>query len=310
MPLHPQVQALLDQAAAAGAPPLRALTVQEARAGMRSMIPVKGDGPNVGRVVDRAIQGPGGEIPVRIYWPEGVEPFPVVVWLHGGGWVLGDLDTADSTCRNLTVKSGAIVMSVDYRLAPENPYPAAVDDAYAAVSWAAANAQEIGGDVGRVAVGGDSAGGNLATVTALQAKRDGGPALCYQLLVYPVTDGKMSYPSYQENGTGYQLTADTMQFFYELYLGDRDPADPLVSPLYASAEDIAKLPPALVITAEYDPLRDEGEAYARRLEQAGVTVKLTRYDGQIHGFFGLDAFIDAGKTALDEAAAALRAAFG
>ena len=224
--------------------------------------------------------------------------------------MLGDLDTADSTCRSLTAKSGAIVVSVDYRLAPENPYPAGVDDALAAVSWVAANAQGIGGDPDRVAVGGDSAGGNLATVTALQAKRNGGPKLCYQLLAYPVTDGMMSCPSYEENGEGYQLTADAMQWFYELYLGDGDPKDPLVSPLYAEDEDIADLPPVLVMTAEFDPLRDEGEAYARRLEQAGVSVRLKRYDGQIHGFFTLDAFLDAAKAAVDEAAAALRAAFG
>jgi len=310
MPIDPQVQVLLDQAAAAGRPPLRGQTVEESRALMRSMIAVKGDGPKVGRVEDRAIPGPAGDIPVRIYWPDGVGPLPVVTWFHGGGWVLGDLETADSTCRSLTAKTGAIVVSVDYRLAPENPYPAGVDDALAAVSWVAANAQGIGGDPDRVAVGGDSAGGNLATVTALQAKRNGGPKLCYQLLAYPVTDGMMSCPSYEENGEGYQLTADAMQWFYELYLGDGDPKDPLVSPLYAEDEDIADLPPALVMTAEFDPLRDEGEAYARRLEQAGVSVTLKRYDGLIHGFFTLDAFLDAAKAAVDEAAAALRAAFG
>ncbi len=310
MPVDPQVQALLDQAIAAGRPPLRGQTVEESRALMRSMIAVKGDGPKIGRVEDHAVPGPAGDIPVRIYWPDGVGPLPVMVWFHGGGWVLGDLDTADSTCRSLAAKSGAVVVSVDYRLAPESPYPAGVDDALAAVSWVAANASELGGDPDRVAVGGDSAGGNLATVTALQARRNGGPPLCFQLLVYPVTNGMMSHPSYGENGEGYQLTADSMQWFYELYLGEGDPKDPLVSPLYAADEDLAELPPTFVITAEFDPLRDEGEAYARRLKQVWVAVELARYDGQIHGFFGLDAFIDAGKVALEQAAAALRAAFG
>jgi acetyl esterase len=310
MPVDPQVRALLDQAAAAGRPPLRGQSVEESRALMRSMIAVSGDGPKIGRVEDLAVPGPAADIPVRVYWPGGDGPFPILVWFHGGGWVLGDLDTADSTCRSLAAKSGAVVVSVDYRLAPESPYPAGVDDAWAAVSWVVANAARLGGDPDRVAVGGDSAGGNLATVTALRAKRNGGPKLLFQLLVYPVTDGTMSRPSYAENGVGYQLTADTMEWFYEQYLGDGDPKDPLVSPLYAADEDIAGQPPAFVITAEFDPLRDEGEAYARRLEQAGVAVTLVRYDGQIHGFFGLDAFIDAGKAAHDEAATALRAAFG
>jgi acetyl esterase len=223
--------------------------------------------------------------------------------------VLGDLDTADSTCRSLTVKSGAAVVSVQYRLAPEHPYPAGVDDACVAASWVASHAGEIGGDPSRIAVGGDSAGGNLATVTALQLKRKGGPRFCFQLLVYPVTDGGMNHPSYHDNGEGYQLTADAMAWFYELYLVDGDRQDPCVSPLYAPLDDLAALPAALVITAEFDPLRDEGEAYARRLQEAGIPVKLSRYDGQIHGFFGLDTLIDAGNDALEEAAAALRDAF-
>jgi acetyl esterase len=272
------------------------------------MIDVKGKGPDVERVEDRVLPGPGGDIPVRIYWPPGLAPLAALVWFHGGGWALGDLDTADSTCRALAVKSGAIVVSVDYRLAPEHPYPAAADDAYSAVSWVVDHASSIGADPQRVAVGGDSAGANLATVTAIQATRSGGPALRHQLLVYPVTDARMGSPSYIENGEGYQLTADAMQWFYDLYLHGRDAEDPLISPILASVDDLAQMPPALVITAEFDPLRDEGEAYARLLERAGVAVKLSRYDGQIHGFFALDSFIDAGKKALDEAADALRSA--
>jgi acetyl esterase len=300
---------MLDEAAAAGRPPLRSQTVEESRALMRSMIPVRGPGPEVKRVDDRDIPGSGGCIPVRIYWPEGDGPFPILVWFHGGGWVLGDLDTADNTCRSLTFKSGAVVVSVDYRLAPEYPYPAGVDDAYAAATWVASHAGELDGHPERLAIGGDSAGGNLAAVTALRARRRGEPRFCFQLLVYPVTDGRMSFPSYRDNGEGYQLTAEAMEWFYELYLGDRDREDPLVSPLYAPPEDLAELPATLVMTAEFDPLRDEGEAYAGRLREAAVPVKLSRYDGQIHGFFGLDALIDAAGDALDEAASALRSAF-
>ena len=309
MPLDPQVQALLDQAAAAGRSPLRNQTVEESRAVMRSMLPVRGPGPEVERVDDRRIPGPEGDIPIRVYWPQGDGPFPILIWFHGGGWVLGDLDTADSTCRSLTAKAGAVVVSVDYRLAPEHPYPAGVDDAYAAAWWVLSHATDLGGDPWRIAVGGDSAGGNLATVTALQVKRKGGPKFCFQLLVYPVTDSSMSQLSYRDNGEGYQLTADAMRWFYHLYLGDRDHEDPLVSPLYASVEDLVALPPALVITAEFDPLRDEGEAYGQLLKDAGVAVQVSRYDGQIHGFFGLDSLIDAGKEALEEAASALRVAF-
>jgi acetyl esterase len=308
MPLDPQAQALLDQAAAAGRPPLGTQTPEESRAGMRALVALNGTGPDVGRVEDRTIPGPGGEIPIRIYWPEGDGPFPVLVWFHGGGWVIGDIETADGTCRTLTAQSGTLVISVDYRLAPEAPYPAGVQDAMAATSWAADHAAELGGDPARLAVGGASAGANLAAVTALQANRNGGPQLRYQLLVYPVTDGRRSYPSYKDNGEGYLLTASAMEWFYEQYLGDADPEDPLVSPIYAPADDLAGLPPALVITAEFDPLRDEGEAYALRLEQAGVPVKASRYDGQLHGFFGLAGVMDAGKAAVQEASAALREA--
>jgi acetyl esterase len=308
MPVDPQVQVLLDQAIAAGRPTLGEQSVAEARALMREAIELKGEGAAVARVENRVVPGPAGDIPVRIYWPEGEGPFPVLVWFHGGGWVLGDLDTADNTCRDLTVGAGVIVVSVDYRLAPEHPFPAGVEDTYTAACWAVDNAVALGGDPERVAVGGDSAGGNLAAVTALQATRAGHPSLRYQLLVYPCIDGTMSQPSYVENAVGYQLTADAMAWFYAQYLCDCDPEHPFVSPICAPPDDLAALPPALVITAEYDPLRDEGEAYAARLEQAGVTVRASRYDGQIHGFFGLAEFLDGGRAAVDEAAAALRAA--
>jgi acetyl esterase len=233
----------------------------------------------------------------------------VIVFFHGGGWAICDLDTHDQTARRLALDTGAIVVSVDYRLAPEHRFPAAAEDCYAATVWTAAHAGELGGDPLRVAVAGDSAGGNLAAVVPLMAKERGGPALTFQLLVYPVTgvpeDGR---PSYKENAEGYMLTKDAMIWFSDLYASTAaDYEHPWFSPTRAT--DLSGLPPALVITAEYDPLRDEGEDYGRLLQAAGVACTITRYDGMIHGFYGMDEALDQGRAAQLEAAAALRAAF-
>jgi acetyl esterase len=231
----------------------------------------------------------------------------VLVWFHGGGFVLGSIEVSDVTCRDLAVQAGVVVVSVGYRLAPEHPYPAGLDDCYAALVWVTATAGDLGVDPRRVAIGGDSAGGNLAAVVALAARDRGGPDVRFQLLVYPVTDALMSYPSTRDNGQGHMLTDDAMKWFIELYLGEQgDPKDPLVSPIYA--DDLAGLPPALVITAEYDPLRDEGEAYGARLQQGRVAAKVSRYDGMIHGFFSMGAFIEAARPAPAEAADAIRRA--
>jgi acetyl esterase len=256
------------------------------------------------------ISTPRGDIAVRLYWPSGASPTPrpLLVWLHGGGWVIGDLQSADPTARDLAVQTGAIVASVDYPLAPESPFPAAPEACYAAASWLAGHAGDLGADPGRVAIGGDSAGGNLAAVTALLARDRGGPTFKLQLLVYPVTDCLMSYPSVKENGEGYLLTASAMHWFIDHYLASgTDPRDPAASPIYAG--DLKSLPPALVITAEFDPLRDEGEAYAAQLDRTGVPVTSSRYDGMIHGFFGMTGVIDAGRDAVREAAEALKRAF-
>jgi acetyl esterase len=259
-------------------------------------------------VEDRTIPGPGGAIAVRIYTPEGQAPFPGLVFFHGGGWVVGDLDTHDSPCRQLAKKAGCVVVSVAYRLAPEHKFPAAVDDGYAATQWVATHATQLGIDLQRIAVGGDSAGGNLAAVIAQMARAKEGPALMFQLLVYPAVDGTLSFPSIQENGQGYLLTQDSINYYYNHYVpAGTDRTHVLLSPCYA--ENFAGLPPAHIITAEFDPLRDEGEAYAAQLQAAGVPVTWTRYDGMIHAFFSLDGVLDQGKKAVDEAATVLRAAF-
>jgi len=308
MPLDPQARLLLDQFASTGAPPLHEMAVPDARQLMDTLRTMSPPGVPVAHVEDRTVPGPAGEIPVRLYRPEGGTP-PLLVYFHGGGWVLGSLESHDSTLRDLCNASGCAILAVDYRLAPEHRFPAAVDDCWAATAWAAANAAALGADPGRIAVGGDSAGGNLTAVVAQLARDRGGVPLRFQLLIYPATDAATDTPSYHENAKGYFLELDDMRWFYDHYLGpDGDRSDPRASPLRTT--DLRGLPPALVITAEFDPLRDEGEAYAERLRAAGVPVTLTRYDGMIHGFFGMGALLDQARTAVTEAAAALRAALG
>jgi acetyl esterase len=308
MPLHPQVQVFLDAMAEMGGPPLHELPVDVVRQIVIDNSAARGEPEPIDAVSDRTIRGSGGDLAVRIYRPRSSEPLPVLVFLHGGGWVAGNLDTHDGICRTLANAVPCAVVAVDYRLAPEHPFPAAVDDAEAAVEWVAANAATFGGDADRVAVGGDSAGGNLATVVARRLRDAGGPALAFQLLVYPVTDYRFDTASYRENGDGYFLTRDGMAWFWGHYLGGEAHADsPDASPLRAA--DLGGLPPALVITAEFDPLRDEGEAYAERLRQAGVPAVATRYDGMIHTFFGMSAVWDDARRAVEDAAAALRKAF-
>ena len=262
----------------------------------------------VAKTQDVLIPGPGGEIPARVYTPEGQGPHPILVYFHGGGWVIGNIETHDGTCRDLCAGAAALVISVDYRLAPENRFPAAPEDCYAATLWAEKEATSLGGDPKRIAVGGDSAGGNLAAVTALMIRERGGPALCHQLLVYPVTDHSFSTVSYAENGEGYFLTQELMEWFWKKYLPEGSSGDdPLASPLRAG--DLSGLPSATVLTAEFDPLRDEGELYAERLKEAGVDTQLTRYDGLFHGFFGMGAAMDRARDAMNETAGALARAF-
>ncbi|GIX49325.1 MAG: esterase [Candidatus Tectimicrobiota bacterium] len=306
MPLDPQARQVLEQLAALGLPPAHTVTPEEARRNMKAR--PRAAGPDVAKVETRLLPGPAGPLPVRLYTPPGRGPFPVLMWFHGGGWVVGDLDTADPTARHLCVGAGCVVVSVDYRLAPEAKFPAAAEDCYAATCWVAQHAAEIGGEAERIAVGGDSAGGNLATVVALMARDRGTPSLVFQLLVYPVTARHFETASYQRYAEGYLLLRDTMRWYWDQYLNRPEEAQhPYAAPLLAS--DLRGLPPALVITAECDPLCDEGEAYARRLQEAGVPTAYRCYEGMIHGFFAMPELLDKGKEALAEASAALRQAF-
>ncbi|MGI5414652.1 alpha/beta hydrolase [Actinomadura luteofluorescens] len=311
MPLDPEAQRIIDRTPAedpsGGAP----LDVAAMREGFRRMWVVPDDLPHVGSVADTAIPGPAGDIPVRVYTPEGEGPFPAFVWFHGGGWTIGGLDENEYSCRAVCAAAGAVVMSVDYRLAPENPFPAAADDAYAAVRWVVEHGERIGADPSRVAVGGESAGGNLAAVVALKARDLGGPELALQVLVSPVVghpdDGRASYREFAE---GYFLSRSSMDWFFTTYPRDeRDLEDPYLLPL--RAKSFAGLCRALVLEAECDVLRDEGEEYAVRLKDAGVRTDLVRYDGMIHAFFGpLATELSVARDAQARTAAALRSAFG
>jgi acetyl esterase len=308
MPLDPQAQRVIEAMAALNLKPVEESTPAEARESIRTRTAGLGPFPEVAAVTDHRVPVAGGEITVRAYSPGGPGPHPALVYYHGGGWVIGDLYTHDGLCRSLSAAAGCAVLSVDYRLAPEAKYPVPVEDSYAALLWIVANAGRLGIDRRRIAVGGDSAGGNLATVMALLARDRRGPALALQVLIYPVTDHDLDTVSYRENATGYVLTRDAMRWFWDHYLAhEAQRREPYASPLRAPS--LAGLPPALVITAEYDPLRDEGEAYAARLRDAGVPVTLTRYPGMFHGFVRLTKFLDQARTAVDEIAGSVQKAF-
>ena len=308
MPLDPQARALLDQMEEAGMPAINDLSPPEARELAAAFIELAGPGQDVASVEDRSIPGPHGDIPLRIYRPSEEGTLPVLVYFHGGGWVIGNVDTLDTTCRALANEAGAVVVSVDYRLAPEHPYPVPFEECMAATRWVSDNAAELGVDAGALAVGGDSAGGNLAAAVALAAREEGGPSIAFQALVYPVTDHSYETESYQANGEGYLLTTDMMRWFWDHYLTGGAPDDHYsVSPLRAT--DLSGLPPAFVVTAEFDPLRDEGEAYAARLSEAGVDVTTKRYDGQIHAFFQMPATFDRAAEAIADVSEAMRKSF-
>ena len=295
--------------ASTGAPPIEQLPLAEARAVRAEMIEAGGPEQAVAEVQNRSVPGAAGPIAVRVYRPAKNETLPVLVFFHGGGFVICNLDTHDRQCRALANASGCAVISVDYRLAPEHKYPAAVEDTYAATRYIAEHAAEFGVDPDRMAVGGDSAGGNLATVVALLSRDRGGPRLKFQLLIYPVVDFYDESPSMQQYAEGHFLTRAGMDWFTESYLPSREAGlEPSASPL--NAKDLRGLPPAMIITGECDPLRDQGEAYARKLQAAGVPVELKRYEGMIHPFFQFAAVLDTAKVAIKDAASALRAALG
>jgi len=305
VPLHPQAQGLVDMIAESGAPPLYEMSIEDARSVPGVISELIGPGPDVADVRDISIPTPDGGIGARVYVPAD-DPPGTIVYYHGGGWVIGSLDDWDAVCRALAVGSGCRVVSVDYRLAPEHRYPAAVADAYAALTWVAANL--AGGRP--LVVAGDSAGGNLAAVAALRARDEQGPAIALQLLVYPVVDHDLTGSSYQEfSNTGLILNLEEMAWFWDTYAPDvAARADPTASPL--RAPDLSGLPPAYVVIAGYDPLRDEGLAYAARLEAAGVPVTVVRYDDQLHAFFTMVNLLESADQAVTAAAAAVRSAIG
>ncbi len=305
MPVHPEAQQLLAALRDAGLPPFEAMTVPQAREATKGFQDLQGEPEDIA-VHNRTIPGPDGEIPVRIYTPDGSGDRPVIVYFHGGGWVVGDLDTVDRPVRSIALRTGSVVVSVDYRLAPEHCYPAAFDDSYAAMVWVNEHAAELGADPARLVVAGDSAGGNLAAAVALAARDRGGPTIAAQLLIYPVTDFDFSTQSYADNAEGYLLQRASVQWFWAHYLGAGDLGkDCYAAP--ARADSLVGLPPAFVMTAEFDPLRDEGEAYAARLRDAGVSVTARRYDGMVHGFLWTLGATPSGAVALDDLAEALRA---
>jgi acetyl esterase len=300
--VHPEVRALLEMMDAQGAPPLETLDPITARTSRLEPMKALGGQPDfLGRVEDLSVPGPGGDVAVRVYATEQGGVRPALVYFHGGGFVFGNIDTHDAVCRAIAKGSGSVVVSVDYRLAPEHKFPAAVEDSYAATVWVAQNAPTLGIDPQCISVGGDSAGGNLATVIAMRCRNAGGPALASQVLIYPVTDvSSFETDSHRDFAEGYFLTRAAMQWFTGHYLSSADITHPEASPLLAT--DVSGLPPALVITAEFDPLRDEGEAYAERLRQAGVPVTVSRYPGMPHGFVSMRGVLAGGRQAIDEVA--------
>ncbi len=298
--LDPQAKLLIEKAEAAGNPELYELDPLTARKQFLELSKAVDVKPmNVGSVENQLIPGPAGKIALRFYRPTGVQGnAPALIFFHGGGWVIGDLDSHDGICRWICSRSGCVVASVDYRMAPEHKFPAPLEDCLAATFWVTANGEALGIDTARIAVGGDSAGGNLAAVVSQQVRDQGGPPIAYQLLVYPATDLTMSEASHQELAEGYRLTKPLMEWFIDHYLNnDSERTDPRVSPLLC--DDLNGLPKALVITAGFDPLRDEGVRYADKLSSSGVETTHVCYDGMIHGFFSMGGWLEKSREALD-----------
>ena len=298
MPLDPQADALLAEMREAGVRPFEELSVAEARAAAWGYVALAGEPQEVADVRTTFIPGPTADIPIRIYVPEDVNPAHPrggIVFFHGSGWVIANIDICDAAVRSLANSTGCVVVSVNYQKAPEHPFPIPFDDCWAATTWVADNADALGIDVSRLAVAGDSAGGNLAAAVCLKARDAGAPQIAFQALVYPALDRNWDTPSAIENAEGYGLQRETMRWFWNHYVPDAADGDnPLVSPLRAA--DLSGLPPAFIATAEFDPLRDDGERYGERLAEAGVPVIVKRYDGMIHGFYWMLGALDASRT--------------
>ncbi len=309
MSLHPQVKAVLEAMEARGLPPLEQQSVAEARAAFEMSAKAMSKPLKTVETENLKIEGFKKPISLRVYTPQAEGELPALIYYHGGGWVIGNIETHDALCHSLAAESGCKVISVDYSLAPDEKFPAAVEDAYLAVKWAADHAGELGIDKGKLAVGGDSAGGNLAAAVCWLATRRSGPEISWQMLIYPST-GYHPTESYEKYGDGYYLTKATMAWFREHYLhSPEDTQNPLAAPLLIPGEETAALPPAYILTAEYDPLCDGGEQFARKLEDAGVEVNYVCYPGMIHGFIGMTEYLDDGKRAVKELAAALKSRY-
>ena len=305
----PEVRSLLSTLDSMDVPALSDLPPERARKLFDELRSEATDVPELADVRDETVPGPGGDLPVRVYTPDGDGPFPVLVYVHGGGWVIGSLDAYDGVCRVLAAEAGCAVVSVDYRLAPENPFPAAVEDVRAALEWVDADPAAVGGN-GTVAVGGDSAGGNLAAVASLLARDLDGPELAHQSLIYPITALPGEFPSYEQNAAGYYLERADMEYFVDHYFrSELEAYNPYAMPLEAA--DHSDLPPATVLTCGFDPLRDEGLAYADALEDDGVPVERLHYPGLIHGAAGMlgEPGLDAARDLLEDVAADLRGSF-
>ena len=304
--LSPEMRGFLEAAASQGGPAIESLPAPEARQVAHHLKPLGGEPEPVAQIADRKVLGRSGEIPIRVYAPDGDGPFPGVVFLHGGGWVLCDLDTHDTICRAISKRAGCVVVAVDYRLAPEHKFPAALDDCFDVTRWVASNAPALRIDPKRLVLAGDSAGGNMATVIASKS-RNGGPSVALQVLVYPVINmTSFDTPSHREFPEGHFVTRSSMEWFKSNYFSSAsDTRNPDASPYFI--ENLNGMPPALVLTAECDPLRDEGEAYAKRLQASGTAVTLTRYDGMIHPFLNFMGISAGAQKAIDQIAAAVRA---
>lgn len=308
MTLDPQAKVYLDLLAAANVPPLSTLTPKQAKLAMATKPAEVGPAEAVARTEDRSIPAATGDVPVRIYWPSEDANLPCLIYLHGGGFVLGDIDKDDVLCRHLANAVGCVVINVGYRLAPEHKHPAAADDAFAVLQWVMTHGSGIGVDVKRVVISGASAGGNLATVACLMSRDRGKPLPARQVLIYPVTDCEFDSPSHREFAEGYLLTHEAMLWFWNHYIPNDEVArHPYASPI--KADSLAGLPPALLITGGCDPLRDEGEAYAAKMQASGVEVTLHRYDGMIHGFFSKKALFGKAKQAQRDVVTELRRVF-
>ncbi len=306
--LQPDVAMVLDFIAGLELPPLESMSPAEARAFSETSNEQRPPGPDVGEISDGTLPGPGGELRYRLYRPFGAGPHPVTVYFHGGGWVLGSHDSDDPLCRDLCVRSESIIVSVDYRHGPEDRFPAAPDDAYAALQWVADNVESLGGIAGKLAVAGWSAGANLAAVVCQTARDNGGPEIAGQVLITPVTDSDFSRPSYSENAEGYVLTKALMEWFWDHYCDEADRGDPRVAPLRAAS--LADLPPALVVTCQFDPLRDEGDAYAAALAAAGVDTQHLPAAGHIHTSLSAVDVVISGAPVRAEIANAIRGMLG